>query len=127
MSKVLLMDDAPDLLDALQFIFEAKGYTVKILSNAGDIFSEISQFCPDILIIDILLGGEDGRDICKALRKDGQNKDLRILVFSANPNYLHDYKSYGADDYIEKPFDINTLLEKASSLLQLQSPPQVSS
>jgi DNA-binding response OmpR family regulator len=121
MSRLLIMDDSTELLDALKYIFENNGYFVKTVNNPGKIFHEIAEFQPDILVLDILLGGEDGREICQKLKKDEKNKDLRILIFSANPNYLKDYKTYNADDYIEKPFDISNLLEKINSLLTLKN------
>ena len=121
MSRLLIIDDAAELLDALRYIFEHNGYVVHTVNNPVDIYHEVFQFQPDVLVLDILLGGEDGREICKKLKKDQKNKDLKILMFSANPNYLKDYKDYGADDYIEKPFDITTLLEKVQSLLTSES------
>jgi DNA-binding response OmpR family regulator len=117
MSKLLIVDDSADLLEAMELILEQKGYTVKTLAGSNNIFTELDAFEPDLLILDIFLAGYDGRQICKELRKILQNKYLCIIMFSASPKALEDYKSYGADDCLEKPFGINNLVDKIESVL----------
>jgi len=123
MSKLLIVDDSTELLEVMKNILERNGYTVKTLIRADDIYREISEFQPDLLILDIYLAGEDGREICKELRKNIETKHLRVLVFSASPKTLEDYKSYYADDFMEKPFDLKNLVEKIKSVLHWQSVP----
>jgi DNA-binding response OmpR family regulator len=118
MNKLLIVDDATDLLDAMEMILTQKGYFIKTLPGYKNIYKEIEDFNPDLLIIDIFLAGMDGRDICRELRKTIVNKYLSIIIFSASPKALEDYQSYGADDYLEKPFGINNLVEKIESVLK---------
>jgi DNA-binding response OmpR family regulator len=117
MNKLLILDDSADLLEALKYILEHIGYKVKALASADNIYTEINEFQPDLLILDIFVNGEDGREICKHLRKSGENKDLRILVFSSYTKTLEDYKSYYADGYIEKPFELKNLVDKITLVL----------
>ena len=117
MRKLLILDDSADLLGALQYILEHIGYIVKTVVCADDIYREIEEFRADLLILDIFIGGADGREICKELRKSLENKDLRILVFSSHTKALKDYETYYADDYIEKPFELKSLLGKITSVL----------
>jgi DNA-binding response OmpR family regulator len=117
MSKLLIVDDSVALLEVMKSILERNGYTVKTLNRIPGIYKEISEFQPDLLILDIYLAGEDGREICKEIRKHVETKDVCILVFSASPKTLEDYKNYCADDFIEKPFDITILVEKIKSVL----------
>jgi DNA-binding response OmpR family regulator len=117
MNKLLILDNSPDLLDTLKYILGNIGYKVKTLVSADNIYSEIHDFQPDLLLLDIFLGEEDGREICRQLRKSGENKDLRILVFSSYTKALHDYKSFYADDYIEKPFELKSLVDKINLVL----------
>lgn len=117
MSKLLIVDDSTDLLDAMELILMQKGYTIKTLPGNNNIFNEINDFNPDLLILDIFLSGKDGREICKELRSIIENKYLCIIMFSASPKALEDYRSYGADDYLEKPFGINNLIEKIEHVL----------
>jgi DNA-binding response OmpR family regulator len=118
MSKILILDDSPDLLEVTKFIMEHSGYTAKTLSDADNIYDEVAEFKPDLLILDISLSGADGREICKELRKNAMTAHLGILVFSATPKALMDYNSFKADDYLEKPFEIKVFLEKIKSLIE---------
>ncbi|HSQ44410.1 MAG TPA: response regulator [Ginsengibacter sp.] len=117
MNKLLVVDDSNDLLEAMEIILSQKGYLVKTLQDCNFIFKEISDFNPDLLILDIFLAGKDGREMCKELRKSIANKYLCIIIFSASPKALENYASFGADDYLEKPFGINNLVEKIESVL----------
>ena len=117
MSKLLIVDDSTALLEVMKNILERSDYTVRTLNRADDIYNEISDFKPDLLILDIYLAGLDGREICRQLRKNPETNNLCILVFSASPKTLEDYDSYNADDFIEKPFDITILVEKIKSVL----------
>jgi len=80
-------------------ILERSGHIVKTLTNADNICEEIHQFNPDLLILDILLAGADGREICSILKKAADTQNLRILAFSASPKNSSDYRSYHADDF----------------------------
>ena len=117
MSKLLIVDDSVALLEVMKSILERNGYTVKTLNMTPGIYQVINEFQPDLLILDIYLAGEDGREICKEIRKNAETKHVCILVFSASPKTLEDYRNYYADDFIEKPFDITILVEKIKSVL----------
>lgn len=117
MRKLLIIDDSADLLDAMELILIQKGYEVKTLAGCNNIYKEIEEFSPDLLILDIFLAGKDGREICKELRNSLEEKYLCIIMFSASPKALEDYKSYGADEYLEKPFGINHLVAKIEGAL----------
>ena len=117
MNKLLIVDDSTDLLEAMEMILLQKGYLVKTLPGCDNIYKEIEDFNPDLLILDIFLAGIDGREMCKELRKVIRNKYLCIIIFSASPKALENYKFYGADDYLEKPFGIANLVEKIELVL----------
>ena len=117
MSKLLIVDDSVALLEVMKNILERNQYTVKTLNSATDIYREISEFQPDLVILDIYLGGKDGREICREIKKNAGTNQVCILVFSASPKTLEDYKSYSADDFIEKPFDLTYLVDKIKAVL----------
>lgn len=117
MSKLLIVDDSTDLLEAMDLILTQKGYTVKTLPTLNSLNATIEDFNPDLVILDIFLGGKDGREICKDLRNIVENKYLCIIIFSASPKALENFQSYGADDCLEKPFGINNLIEKIEFVL----------
>lgn len=118
MSKIVIVDDSPDLLEVLKFFLEEKGYEVETVTRQNDLIPLIKSFSPDLIILDIYLQGEDGREICKKLRKQEETKYLCILMFSASPKALINYKEYGADGYIEKPFGLNEIVDKIEHTLE---------
>ena len=117
MSKLLIVDDSADILETMKYVLERKGYIVRTLINADNIYPEINEFQPDLLILDIRVAGEDGREICKELKKSVQYSDLSVLMFSASPKLLEDYESFYADDFMEKPFQLAELVEKIKLVL----------
>ena len=117
MKKLLIVDDSTDLLDAMEIILLQKGYAVKTLSGWDNFYKEVIDFDPDLVILDIFLAGKDGREICKELRNSIVSKYLCIMLFSASPKALENYKSFGADGFLEKPFGINSLIEKIETVL----------
>jgi DNA-binding response OmpR family regulator len=115
--KLLLIDDSSDLLEVLKIYFDKKGYIVDIVSNNREIYSAINNSDPDILLMDVLLGGSDGRQICKTLRDCPVTKHLGIILTSASSDNLENYRMFGADDCIEKPFELTDLEQKIASIL----------
>ena len=115
--KLLLIDDSSDLLEVLKNFFEKEKYVVEIVSDRREIYSAIKNFDPDVILIDVLLCNADGRLICKTLRHSPDTRHLGIILTSASSDNLEDYKEYGADDCIEKPFELNVLERKIASIL----------
>lgn len=118
MSKIVIVDDSRDLLEVLKFFLEEKGYEVETATREHDLISLVKSFSPDLIILDIYLQGEDGREICKELRRHEETKYLCILMFSASTKALTNYKEYGADGYIEKPFGLNEIVDKIESTFE---------
>ena len=119
MSKIVIVDDSIDLLDVLKYFLIEKGYEVETATRQADLRSLIKTFSPDLIILDIYLEGEDGREICRELRKQKENKYICILIFSASPKAIGKYKEYGADGYIEKPFGLNEIIDKIEATLAI--------
>ena len=118
MSKIVIVDDSLDLMEVLKYFLEEKGYEVETATKEQDLMSLVRSFSPDLIILDIYLQSEDGREICKELRKKEETKYLCILMFSASSKALTDYKEYGADGYLEKPFGLNEVIEKIEATLE---------
>ena len=119
MNKILLVDDSVDLLQVLKIFLEMEHFVVKTLTHPYCTYKEICEFKPDLLILDIFLEKQDSREVCKNLRQHPAANDLRILLTSTSPATLAEYKTYLADDYLEKPFDLWVLNQKIQSLLEL--------
>ena len=121
MSKLLIIDDSADLLDVLQLVLQHMGHSTETLIKATDIFEVVTRSQPNMMIIDIHLPWMDGREMCRQLKTNEATKHIPILLFSATPKDLTDYKKYYVDDFIEKPFDLRVLAEKIRNLLSSHS------
>ena len=118
MNRILIADDCKELLYAMKFFLESKGYDVETISKTKTIFKTIAKFKPHLLITDVFMEGKDGLELCKEVRSNPDTKNLRIIIFSSSPKALEDYKEFGADDRIEKPFELFELERKIQTTLK---------
>jgi DNA-binding response OmpR family regulator len=116
MIKLLIVDESADLLSALKMFLEKKGFIVNVTSDHLRLTDHIRQLTPDLLLMDIFLSGQDGRELCKKLREDENAKSLCIMLFSASPDALINHKQYGANGCIEKPFNLKDLIEQIKTV-----------
>jgi DNA-binding response OmpR family regulator len=117
MAKILVVDDSKDLLELLTIMLKLKGHQAATARNVMDTIIKIKYFSPDLIMLDVLLGNESGKELCKSIKDNHPN--ISVLLMSANPALLKNYRTYKADDIIEKPFDVNILNEKINNLLTL--------
>jgi DNA-binding response OmpR family regulator len=116
--KVLVVDDDRGILDAVSLILEDSGYIVETLSNGEETFKKIFSFGPHVILLDILMSGTDGRDICKQLKADQKTHHIPVIMVAAHRYVGQEAKAAGADDFLPKPFDIADLLGKVEKHLQ---------
>jgi DNA-binding response OmpR family regulator len=112
MRKLLIVDDNGDLLIAMQRLLSFYNFSVRTVQDPKNLIHEIASYQPEIILIDVLLSGEDGRQICKSLRTDRSMDEITLILFSASPKHLENFRECKADGIIEKPFAIKDLLEK---------------
>lgn len=110
--KVFVVDDDEGILEAIQIMLETEGYQVTVSSKANGIVEKVQQLSPDVIILDVLLSGEDGREVAKKLKHNSSTKRIPIIMISAHPSAEKTVKQYGADDFIPKPFEVDQLLHK---------------
>ena len=112
--KILVVDDDPDILDALRFMLEDSGYEVKTTEKGeyAENLHDTNGGLPDVIILDVLLSGKDGRLICQKLKSQQETKRIPIIMISAHPNARQSVTAVGADDFVAKPFDVDELLAK---------------
>ncbi|MEO8720214.1 MAG: response regulator [Ginsengibacter sp.] len=118
MSRILVVDDDVDILSVMQILLSMKGFDVEVTSKGENTFPKIVSFKPDLILLDVLISGYDGRVICKQLKSDEATKHIPVIMFSAHPGAAASISEYGADDFIAKPFDVNNLLKKVNAQLQ---------
>lgn len=109
--KVLVVDDDIDILDGVKFILEDDGYTVQILSKGDEISSYVDAFKPDIILLDVLMSGTDGREVCRKLKGNPIYKKIPIIMVSAHPSAAENSLECGAENFIAKPFEVEELLK----------------
>lgn len=116
MKKILVVDDEPDILMAVKLILSRKQIEVETLPNWENIPHIIKSFNPDLILLDVSLGGADGRDICKMLKDSKETKHIKIILFSAYHKVQDKLIECKPDDFIAKPFDaaylINTVMKQ---------------
>ena len=115
--KLLVVDDERDILEFLQVILEEEGYAV-ITSDKGEYLEQLHNGgLPDLILLDVLLSGKDGREIVKYLKSQDETKHIPVIMLSAHPSSEQAARVAGADDFVAKPFEIDLLLAKIASYL----------
>ena len=108
--KILIVDDEPDILEFLQVILEEEGYVV-LTTEKGEFLQKLrNEGLPDLILLDMLLSGKDGREIVNQLKHQEDTKHIPVIMLSAHPTARQTALEAGADDFIAKPFDIDDLL-----------------
>jgi len=110
MKKVLAVDDDEDILEALQLCLESNGYEAAIITKGEETYKTVDEFKPDLILLDVLLSGRDGRTICRKLKDQETTKHIPIIMLSAHPEAAKTIHEYGADEFMPKPFDVHKLL-----------------
>ena len=116
--NLLVVDDEEDILEFLKVILEEEGYTV-ITTDKDDYLEKLhDESLPDLILLDLLLSGKDGREIVAYLKTQENTKHIPVIMFSAHPNAQAMTKNAGADDFVAKPFEIDLLLKKVAQYLK---------
>jgi len=122
--KVFILDDDPGIQEIFQLIFEKAGYDTTLYSNGGELLKNLSEL-PDLFILDKQLSGMDGLDICRQLKEDVKSSNIPVIIVSATPGIGELANDAGADDFIEKPFSKDKLLEKAADCIIINPRPYI--
>ncbi len=115
---IMIADDDPGIVDAVEMMLQFEGYQVISTLNGATVLEMKNQF-PDLYLLDIWMSGQDGRDICKELKKRNSTKDIPVIMISASTDLARSAREAGADDFLEKPFSMDDLLKKIA--LQLNA------
>jgi len=109
--KILILDDDSDILEILTIVLSEAGYEVKAIENGEAVFEDIANFRPDLILMDVMLAGMDGRIICRNIKGDPSTANLPVILISGTHDLAQSLHLPGApNDFISKPFDIHNLL-----------------
>lgn len=114
LNRIFVVDDDPDIGMMLKLMLEYHGYNVLATERAEKAEDMIQNQHFDLIIMDMLMSGINGTDICSRLKKDQTTANLPVIMISAHPNAREICMNAGADDFIAKPFDIDELLSIVS-------------
>jgi DNA-binding response OmpR family regulator len=118
-SKVLIVDDEPNIVLSLEFLMKQQGYETRVARDGDEALAEVERFRPDLVLLDVMLPRRDGFEVCQRLRADGWS-ELRILMLTAKGRDVEIEKglSLGADGYVTKPFSTAELVTRVADMLE---------
>lgn len=121
--KILIVDDEEHIIELLKFNLLNAGYDVLTANNGVDAVKIARMERPSLLLLDLMLPGIDGFDVCKEVKKDNEMKRTSIIMLTAKGEELDKILGLelGADDYITKPFSVRELLARVKAVLRRTS------
>lgn len=111
--KILIVDDDVMILSSLRRILEMEGYSIQTFPN-GKVFLKGFYQKPDLILLDKQLADMDGAEICKSLKQNDKTSEIPVILISSVWNLKTVAENAGADDFIEKPFEIPELIKKVA-------------
>jgi DNA-binding response OmpR family regulator len=118
MATILIVDDSTDLHQAMSFILELEGHTIKTAASKELLMEELKAATPDVIMLDVQLNGDNGRDICREIKGNTDTSEVPVILMSANDITLKNYEECGATGVIDKPFSLSELTDKIRSVLK---------
>ena len=118
MRRILAVDDNEDILEILKLILEDYDYEVSTLADGHFLFDKIKEYKPDLILLDIMLGNLDGRELCRNIKDNKATHDIPIIMVSASHNLSERFMPLNSGvDFLAKPFDIMELINKVEHSL----------
>ena len=119
-NKVLIVDDEPSIVLAINHLLTTAGYTTDTAENGVEALEKVQQFYPDLMVLDVMMPKMDGFSVALKLRENPTHHALRILFLTAKISDKDRFNGYasGADHYLTKPFDNDELLLKVQQMLE---------
>lgn len=112
MPKILLIDDDPDVRTVMASLLKREGYEVETAARREEALKKLEKETPSLILLDVLLSGADGRELCRLIKANPDTREVPVIMYSGHPSAATEYRSYGADDFVSKPFDTGVLLQK---------------
>ena len=112
--KIIVVDDSPAILDSVKLMLNMEGFEVSNYERGSDMFNSLLETStkPDVILMDMWLSGEDGRDICKMIKQHQEFKNIPVVIMSASRGLGDSAIESRAIDFIPKPFDLGEIIEK---------------
>lgn len=114
----MIVDDDSGIGEMLKTLLEFYGYNVTVTENPDETERLINEKNIDLVLLDMLISGVNGTDVCIRLRNNEDTRDIPILMMSALHNAGTKCKNAGANDFIAKPFEVEDLIAKIKEVLE---------
>jgi len=115
--KILIIDDDQAVLEILHEWLTQDGFQVKAIPEIDNILDVINKFNPHLILIDFLLKGTNGGELCYQIKSSYKYSFLPVIIFSAFPERVLSLERYRCDLFIQKPFDLNKLEQQINELI----------
>jgi two-component system phosphate regulon response regulator PhoB len=118
--KILVVDDEKDILDLVEYNLKQNGYKVSCVATGEEVLDAADSFKPDLILLDLMLPGVDGFDVCKDLKSQPETKEIPVIMLTAKSEDIDVVTGLeiGADDYITKPFSPQVLVARVRAILR---------
>lgn len=118
-SKILIADDEPNILISLEYLMKREGYAVIVARDGAEALATLRRERPALVLLDVMMPGKTGFEVCQELRADDELKDTLVLMLTAKGRDTDVAKglALGANDYVTKPFSTKELVHKVRELL----------
>ncbi len=116
---VLVVDDEPNIVLSLEFLMTKAGYEVRIARDGNEALEAVVERTPDLILLDLMIPGRDGYDVCQTLRRSEEWASIPIIMLTAKGREVEKEKglALGANDYVTKPFSTSELTTRVKELL----------
>ncbi|NVJ93432.1 MAG: response regulator [Methylocystaceae bacterium] len=117
--SVLVVDDEPNIVLSLEFLMTQAGYEVRIARDGNEALEAVVEKTPDLILLDLMIPGRDGYDVCQTLRRSEEWASIPIIMLTAKGREVEKEKglALGANDYVTKPFSTSELTARVKELL----------
>jgi DNA-binding response OmpR family regulator len=121
--KILIADDEPNIVTALEFLLSRNGYEVLIARNGDAALDLVEKHKPDLVLLDVMMPVKSGYEVCQRMRERAELRQIKIIMLTAKGRDVEMSKglSVGADLYITKPFSTQELVQKINALLGVRT------
>ena len=117
-NQILIIDDDQLTLETLKDILIYTGYAVTAFTEINDIRATMELYKPDLVMVDYLLQGINGGELCAQIKKNAQTQTIPVILTSAHARVMLSLGTYNCDEFLEKPFDLASLLKSINFLLK---------
>lgn len=115
--KILVLDDDRYILDVLDEALTYEEFEVRTAMDIKSFYSLMADYKPHVVLIDYLLKGVNGGEVCHQIKSGDETGRVPVIMMSAYPRVFESLGTYGCDEFIAKPFDLYSLVEKVKSYM----------